>query len=263
MPFETGKYIEINNLKVEYIRQRQRVTALEGVDLILEQGQTGVIIGPSGCGKSTLLHVLAGLKTEYEGQVLINGKFPGYNMGTALILQDYGLLPWKTVWSNVALGLKVRKLPKAEIQKTVNEILQRFSLMDLRDRFPSQLSGGQRQRVAIARALALKPELLLMDEPFSSLDALTREELQDFLLRLWENTGMSIILVTHSIEEAVFLGQRIFVMSASPGTVIAKIDNKLAGDRGLRGKKEFYQLCSYLRSLLKGRKRNEQISEYC
>ncbi|MFZ7103657.1 MAG: ABC transporter ATP-binding protein [Peptococcaceae bacterium] len=246
-------YLEVKSLQVEYLQQDNSFIALQSADLTLEKGKIGVLIGPSGSGKSTLLHVLAGLKNEFGGQVLVKGGPASVtNKGTALILQDYGLLPWKTVWHNTALGLEIRKFNSGDIRNHVEKILNKLGILALAGRYPVQLSGGQRQRVAIARALALEPELLLMDEPFSSLDALTREELQDLLLQIWQETRMTILLVTHGIEEAVFLGQKIFVMSSAPGRIIKTVDNKLAGDINSRGKQEYYELCSRLRSLLRG-----------
>lgn len=247
-------YLSVQSLKVEYLQNDQKVTALESVDLSLKKGSTGVIIGPSGCGKSTLLNVLAGLNSNYSGQVLIDGKIPASGGETALILQDYGLLPWKTVWDNVILGLELRKKPAREIKKAGENALEQLGLLPLAKRYPAQLSGGQRQRVAIARALVLGPKLLLMDEPFSSLDALTREEIQDFLLEIWEKTKLTILLITHNIEEAVFLGQKIFVMSPCPGYIERELENVMAGDHHLRGRVQFLEMCSYLRSFLHRRK---------
>lgn len=247
-------YLSVQSLKVEYMQNEQKVTALESVDLSLKEGSTGVIIGPSGCGKSTLLNVLAGLKSDYSGQVLIDGRIPASGGETALILQDYGLLPWKTVWDNVILGLELRKKPVGEIKKAGETALDQLGLLSLAKRYPAQLSGGQRQRVAIARALVLGPKLLLMDEPFSSLDALTREEIQDFLLEIWEKTRLTILLITHNIEEAVFLGQKIFVMSPCPGHIEEELENVMAGDHHLRGRVQFLEMCSYLRSFLHRRK---------
>ena len=182
-------FLSIKSLKVDYEQKGEIVTALDSVNLSLPRGKRGVIIGPSGCGKSTLITVLAGLNSNYSGDVQINGKPPVVGGETALILQDFGLLPWKTVWDNVVLGLKLRKKTTAEINIAVETVLKKLGLSSLAKRYPAQLSGGQRQRVAIARALVLEPRLLLMDEPFSSLDALTREEIQDFLLKIWEEPG--------------------------------------------------------------------------
>jgi NitT/TauT family transport system ATP-binding protein len=243
-------YVLIESLRVDYRQGKKALTALEAVDLSLPAGKTGVLIGPSGCGKSTLLNILAGLNSRYSGKVLIDGRLPVSGGETALILQDYGLLPWKTVWDNVILGLRLRKKTFRETKAKAEAVLDKLDLLHMTQRFPSQLSGGQRQRVAVARALVLEPKLLLMDEPFSSLDALTREEIQNFLLKIWEETRLTILLVTHNIEEAVFLGQKIFVMSPGPGRIEQELENKMAGDYHLRGQMRFLERCNYLRSLL-------------
>jgi taurine transport system ATP-binding protein len=248
-------YLLIQSLQVDYRHHHQIHSALRDVNLSLPRGSIGAIIGPSGCGKSTLLSVLAGLNQEYTGRVYLNGKVPQETGEAALILQEYGLLPWKTVWDNVRLGLQIRRLSKAETAGKAEQILSKLGLLSLRKRFPTQLSGGQRQRVAIARSLVLEPELLLMDEPFSSLDALTREEMQDFLLQLWQETDLTILFITHNIEEAVFLGQRIFVMSGCPGTIIKEYPNPLAGDYSARGKPEFWEIANSLRTYLRGREK--------
>ena len=245
-----NSYLSVTSLKVEYRQKGQALTALESVDLSLSRGKTGVIIGPSGCGKSTLLNVLAGLNPRYSGSVLIGGRPPEAGRETALILQDYGLLPWKTVWDNVVLGMQIRKDPARATRTAAEAVLDKLGLLPLAGRYPAQLSGGQRQRVAIARALVLDPKLLLMDEPFSSLDALTREEIQDFLLKIWEETRLTILLITHNIEEAVFLGQRIFIMSPCPGKIEQEVENKMAGDYNLRGRVQFLEMCSSLRAFL-------------
>lgn len=245
-------YLSIKSLRVDYEQKGASVTALDAVHLSLAQGKRGVIIGPSGCGKSTLINILAGLNSHYSGQVLIGGTPPARGGDTALILQNFGLLPWKTVWDNVALGMKLRKKAAAEIKTTVKTVLEKLGLGSLSKRYPAQLSGGQKQRVAIARALVLEPKLLLMDEPFSSLDALTREEIQDFLLEIWEETRLTTLLITHNIEEAVLLGQKIFIMSPGPGQIQQEVENKLAGAAHLRGEIQFLQMCNYLRSFLRG-----------
>ena len=246
-------YLSIDSLQVSYAQSKQITPALKDVSLSLPLGSIGAIIGPSGCGKSTLLSVLAGLNNKYQGSVLLNGKPPKESSEVALILQEYGLLPWKTVWDNVKLGLQVKGISAKEAANRTETILHKLGLLHLRKRYPIQLSGGQRQRVAIARSLILNPELLLMDEPFSSLDALTREEMQDLLLNVWKETGLTILLITHNIEEAVFLGQKIFIMSACPGTIIQELENPLAGDYAARGKMEFLEMCNSLRLSLRGR----------
>lgn len=246
-------YLIIDSLQVHYKQNNKLTPALNGVSFSLPQGCIGAIIGPSGCGKSTLLSVLAGLNQEYDGKVLLNGQEPHKSRNSALILQEYGLLPWKTVWDNVRLGLQIKGIAKKEIAEKAEKILKDLGLLALRKRFPAQLSGGQRQRVAIARSLVLEPELLLMDEPFSSLDALTREEMQDLLLQLWQETKLTILFITHNIEEAVFLGQKIYVMSGCPGSILKQFDNPLAGDYSARGKLEFLQMANALRLSLRGR----------
>lgn len=251
--YMNNNYLEIEALKVVYTQNGQSNVALKDVTLSVPQGQIGAIIGPSGCGKSTLLSVVAGLNKKYEGKVLLKGAPPKENNEVALILQEYGLLPWKTVWDNVKLGLQIKGISSKEAADRTEKILKQMGLYDMRKRFPIQLSGGQRQRVAIARSLVLDPELLLMDEPFSSLDALTREEMQDLVLNVWQETGLTILIITHNIEEAVFLGHKIFVMSNCPGTIIQEIENPLAGDYTARGKMEFLEVCSSLRSSLRGR----------
>ncbi len=240
-------YITIKSLNVDFKQKNEKTTALQSVNLALDEGKIGVIIGPSGCGKSTLLNVLSGLNPNYSGEVLIGDTLPHQTRETALILQEYGLLPWKTVWDNVSLGLLIRKPTKEEIIARTGKILEQLGLSSLAKRYPAQLSGGQRQRVAIARSLVLEPKLLLMDEPFSSLDALTREEMQNLLLKIWREKDLTILLVTHNIEEAVFIGQRIFIMTPCPGNIVQEVNNEIAGDYDLRGKIEFLKICNQLR----------------
>ncbi len=244
-------YLDIQSLQVDFLQKNKSHNVLNDVNLQLPQGKIGVIIGPSGCGKSTLLNVLANLNQDYRGRDSINGQPPVEHRGTALILQDYGLLPWKNVWNNIQLGLEIRKIPKEQTKTRIEAILKKMGIADLKKRYPAQLSGGQKQRVAIARSLVLEPELLLMDEPFSSLDALNREEMQDILMQIWQETNLTILLITHSIEEAVFLGRKIFVMSACPGTIIKTFDNPIAGDHSSRGKVEFLDMGNTLRSYLR------------
>ncbi len=260
--------VELGGVGVDYESLGRTITAIDGIDLKIPAGDALSIIGPSGCGKSTLLYTLSGLIKPTRGSVKINGReLSGQRRETALILQDYGLFPWNTVFDNAALGLRVRHVPKDEINAEVGNILRRLGLWDMRDRYPVQLSGGQRQRVAIARSLALNPDLLLMDEPFSSLDALTREELQNTVLEIWRERNingrnssngnssaklLTIVLVTHSIEEAAFLGRRIAVMEMGPGRIIKVVDNNGMGGVEYRNTPAFYDRCAGLRGLLKG-----------
>lgn len=257
--------VELAAVGVDYNGFGRTVTALDAVDLTIPAGDSLAIIGPSGCGKSTLLYTLSGLIGPARGSIKVDGQeLPGQRRQTALILQDYGLFPWNTVFDNAALGLRVRHVPKDEIKDRVDKILHRLGLWEMRDRYPGQLSGGQRQRVAIARSLALDPDLLLMDEPFSSLDALTREDLQNTVLEIWKErrvnglsgngkhpSPLSIVLVTHSIEEAVFLGRRIAVMSMNPGRIVTVVDNPQMGELDYRNTPGFYDCCAMLRSMLK------------
>lgn len=206
----------------------KETVALRDVSFVLAAGESLAVVGPSGCGKTTLLSLIAGLMPPTTGRLTVAGQpVVPRRPGTALIMQDYGLLPWKTVRQNVTLGLQIRGLPPDAADQALAEV----GLLDLARRWPHQLSGGQRQRVAIARSLALQPDLLLMDEPFSALDALTREEMQDLLLGIWQRRATSAVLVTHSISEAVYLGQQILVLSSRPGRTVAHFHNSCLGDR--------------------------------
>ncbi len=237
--------ISVNNVSKVY---EDGTIALKNVSFEVEKGESCSIIGPSGCGKSTLLLIIAGLLKPTEGYVEVNGKVVRKPMrDVALILQDYGLFPWKTVYDNIALGLRIRKVDRKVERRIVCDLIERLGLKGFEKHYPKQLSGGMKQKVAIARALAIQPRILLMDEPFSSLDALTREDLQNFLLRLWNERRMTIILVTHSIEEAVFLGRKIIVLTPRPGTVKAVIENPSAGDENYRFTEEFFEKCREVR----------------
>ncbi|WP_104370888.1 ABC transporter ATP-binding protein [Desulfocucumis palustris] len=243
--------VRVNGLSLWYGGGEHRVQALDRISFTIPRGGTCAVIGPSGSGKSTLLYVFSGLLEEYSGEVLVDGeKVPRGRRKTALILQDHGLLPWKKVWDNAALGLAIRRVPPAIKRERIASILKEMGLWEMRNRYPSQLSGGQRQRIGIARALALEPDLLLMDEPFSSLDALTRETMQQLLLNIWLKDRITIVLVTHSIEEAIFLGQRIIVLSERPGRVVEVVDNPRAGRMDYRKTGEFYRMATRVRELL-------------
>jgi NitT/TauT family transport system ATP-binding protein len=243
--------VQIRGVSVAYEGLSGSVAALSGFDLEVADGEPVAIVGPSGCGKSTLLLAVAGLVTPGEGTIAVGGKpLRGPRLHTALILQDFGLLPWKTVLKNAALGLTLRGVPQAERARRAAEALDRVGLSDFVRAYPGELSGGMRQRLAMARALALDADLLLMDEPLSSLDALTREDLQGLLLEIWRQRRPSVLLVTHSIEEAVFLGRRIVVVTPRPGRVANLVDNPGMGAPGYRATPEFHGRCAELRRLL-------------
>ncbi|MFQ5912783.1 MAG: ABC transporter ATP-binding protein [Nitrospinota bacterium] len=228
-------------------------SVLDDVSLAVPTGGSMAVIGPSGCGKTTLLYNLAGLRRPNSGRVRIGGsEIRGPREKTAVILQHYGLFPWKTVYENAALGLRIRGAPADERRRRVEPILEELGIAELRDRYPRQVSGGQRQRVAIARALALDPDLLIMDEPFSSLDALTREAHQYLLLSLWSEKGVTLVLVSHSIEEAAFLGQEVLIFSERPARVRCVLSNPAIGSEDYRSQPAYQQLCTELRDLLRG-----------
>ncbi|ODA42876.1 ABC transporter ATP-binding protein [Desulfosporosinus sp. BG] len=246
--------IEISDCNLAYVQGASQVQVYDDFSLKVEPGESVVLIGPSGCGKSTLLYLLAGLLQPTGGEIRIWGEqVVGARQKTAFILQEYGLFPWLNVEQNVCLGLRVRHIPKRKYQRAVEEMINKMGLWEVKHHFPSQLSGGQRQRVALARALTLQPDLLLMDEPLSALDALTRERLQKLLLEIWQEQKLTTVLVTHSIEEAVFLGSRILVLAdGRPTQVMGEILNPLVGQSGYRQTSEFFQKTSYVRSLLEG-----------
>ncbi len=229
----------------------------------VEPGEGWAIIGPSGCGKSTLLYLIAGLRRPATGQILVDDQpIVRPRPQTGLILQDYGLLPWATVWDNAALGLDMRRfygpdgkhVPLDELltNKTqrVNYWLERLGISHVARHYPHQLSGGQRQRAAIARTLVLNPDLLLMDEPFGALDALTREDLQRLTLDLRAERRLTMLLVTHNIDEAVFMGQKILILTHPPTTAAVIVDNPSAGVPGYRQQDEFFRRCNQLRARL-------------
>jgi NitT/TauT family transport system ATP-binding protein/sulfonate transport system ATP-binding protein len=196
------------------------IEALARIDIAIAAGEFVCMIGASGCGKSTLLRIVAGFEEPTSGGVAVQGKpitGPGSDRG--MVFQDYALFPWMSVHQNIGFGPRQRQLPRREVQAIANEFVRLVGLERFADRYPSQLSGGMKQRVAIARVLANNATILLMDEPFGALDALTREQLQRELLQIWARTGVTIIFVTHSVEEAVLLADRVLVMSAGPGRI--------------------------------------------
>ncbi|MCR8463671.1 MAG: ABC transporter ATP-binding protein [Candidatus Korarchaeota archaeon] len=218
--------IEVRNVtKVFDSARNEHVIALKNVSFSVDEGQFVSIVGPSGCGKSTLLYIIAGLVKPSSGEVLVDNKpvtGPGPDRG--LVFQEHALFPWLTVYDNIKYGLEELGLPKSEIKKVVEYYIDLMGLRGFERKYPKELSGGMKQRVAIARTLACNPRIILMDEPFGSLDAQMREILQEELLKLWYNSKKTIIFVTHSVEEAIYLSQKVIVMTYRPGTVKGIVD---------------------------------------
>ena len=210
-------------LRIEGLGKRYGVVeALRGADLLVHKGEFICLLGASGCGKSTLLRIVAGFEPPSSGRVSVGGALvTGPGPGRGMVFQDYGLFPWLTVRDNIGFGPKARGLPRAEIGRIADRFLTMVGLVRFADAYPHQLSGGMKQRVAIARVLANDAELLLMDEPFGALDAMTRERLQDELLRIWAKNRLTVLFVTHAIEEAILLADRVIVMSPGPGHIVA------------------------------------------
>lgn len=242
----------LKDVTLQYDDGKASVVALRDLDLCVSGGQSISIIGPSGCGKSSMLSMICGLIEPTSGSVTVDGKIiDSVRQKTAYIPQDFGLLPWKNALENAELGLKIRRIPKAERRRIARSSLDSVGLSGFEDAYPNDLSGGMKQRLALARSLTIDADLLLMDEPLSALDALMRESIQDMLLTLWMERKYTQIIVTHSIEEAVFLGERICVMSSRPGSIKTIVDNPFMGTREFRDTSTFYDLCNLLRSCLK------------
>jgi len=217
---EKRTHLAVRGVTKRFTVGDEEIEALARVDVTIGEGEFVCLIGASGCGKSTLLRLIAGFEEPSTGDVTSGGKpitGPGSDRG--MVFQDYALFPWMTVRQNIGFGPRQRQLPRKEIAEIANEFVRLVGLERFADRYPSQLSGGMKQRVAIARVLANNAQVLLMDEPFGALDALTREQLQGELLQIWKRTGVTIIFVTHSVEEAVLMADRVLVMSAGPGRI--------------------------------------------
>jgi len=254
--------IDVRGLTFAYPHQPP---LFEGFGWQVRADETWAIIGPSGCGKSTLLYLLAGLRQPSAGEIWIGDqRLMRPRPRTGLILQDYGLLPWATVLQNVTLGLRIRRFygpdgrhaPAGrrvlhdEIRHQAEMWLTRLGISELKNQYPAQLSGGQRQRTAIARTLAMNPDLLLMDEPFSSLDTLTREDLERLMLELRAETGLTTVVVTHNIEEAVYLGRRLLLLRQPPHREPTIIENPGAGNLNYRHQTAFQDRCNQIRERL-------------
>lgn len=229
-------------------------TVLENVSFSLAEEETIAVVGPSGCGKTTLLYMLCGLSAPSAGKVMLDGRpVVKPRSDISIILQDYGLLPWKSVLHNVALGLKVQGIGRRERLNRAEAVLEEMGISSKADDYPGTLSGGEQQRVAIARAFVTKPRLMLLDEPFSSLDAMTREKMQGIMLNVWGRRRVPSLLVTHSLEEAVTLGRKILVLGGRPATPVACFDNPGFGDPQVKSTEEGFALLREIRSTLEER----------
>jgi NitT/TauT family transport system ATP-binding protein len=227
--------ISLRDVSKVFSARGREVTALQDISLDVHSGEFLVIVGPSGCGKSTLLDLLGGLGTVSSGEISIDGRpVTGPGLDRGIVFQQYALLPWRTALSNVEFGLEAAGASRRDRTDRARHFLDLVGLAGFADRYPHELSGGMKQRVAIARSLAVDPDVLLMDEPFAALDAQTRDTLQDELLRIWERTGKTVVFITHGIDEAVYLGQRVAVMTSRPGrikqVVEIALDSRRAGE---------------------------------
>ena len=249
--------IEINHVSMYYQTGATEVLALKDVTVDIQKGEFISLLGPSGCGKTTLLRLMADLLKPTEGTIHVSGSTPA----EARLAQKYGIVfqsptlyDWRKVRKNVSLPLEMMKVPKEQQQKRVDELLELVGLSKFKDKFPWQLSGGMQQRVAIARALATDPQILLMDEPFSALDEFSRERLNEELLSIWSKIGNTVVFVTHSISEAIFLSDRVFVLSPHPGRLSKVVEIPLPRPRTkeMRESPEFYKLITDIRNSFEG-----------
>jgi ABC-type nitrate/sulfonate/bicarbonate transport system ATPase subunit len=225
--------LEIKGLNKQYQVRGESLSVLEDISLSIKPGEFVSVVGSSGCGKSTLLKLIIGLEDDYQGELLLDGnRLVGTSLERGIVFQEHRLFPWLTVEQNIGIGLlNNTKLTDEEKRKSIREHIELVGLNDFANAYPYQLSGGMSQRVAIARALVNRPEVLLLDEPFGALDAFTRAYLQEELQRIWEKEGITMILVTHDVEEAVYLGDRVVVMQPRPGRIKRIVDVPLARER--------------------------------
>jgi NitT/TauT family transport system ATP-binding protein len=235
--------------------------ALQDVNLKVKKGEFLAIVGPSGCGKSTFLDMIAGLAQPSSGQITIDGhKITGPALDRGIVLQGYALFPWRTVRHNVEFGLEIKKIPQSERGAISQKYINLVGLQDFEDRYPHELSGGMKQRVAIARALAYDPDVLLMDEPFAAVDAQTRESLQEELLCIWQETKKTVVFVTHSIDEAVFLADRVAIMTTNPGTIQEIVNVTLPRPRrDIRASADFGWIRHKVAELLHHREKSDSV----
>ncbi len=254
-------HLEINHLYKQFETRQGPIVALQDINLHVETGELVCAVGASGSGKSTLLRLVAGLDSPSSGEITVDGQVvtgPGADRG--MVFQSYTLYPWMTVQKNVEFGLKLQGIGPRERREMASYFLDVVGLTKFARSLPKELSGGMKQRVAIARTLASRPKIMLMDEPFGALDVQTKETMQQFMLDLWERTGVSILMITHDVDEAVFLAQRIYVLTAHPGTVQTEIfvDLPLDRDYHIRREPKFQNCREEIMDLLRG-KRQESL----
>lgn len=233
----------MQTIRIDHVHKRfGSLEVLSDIDFTIEKGEFAAIVGPSGCGKSTVLRMIAGLETATEGQVLANDKpIHKPDPQRVLIFQEHALYPWRTVEQNVGFGLELAGISAKERRARVDEVLEKVGLGGFQKYYPAQLSGGMKQRASIARALVMNPEVLLLDEPYGALDAITRLTMQNELIRLWRGTGKTVLLITHDIDEAVYLADTIYVMSPRPGRIIGKVQADMLRPRN-RNSEQFVKL---------------------
>jgi len=256
--------ISLRNVSRTFVSaQGEKIQAVHDINFEVEDvyspegrdvGEFRVLLGPSGCGKSTILRMIAGLDHPDTGQVLVNGQRvtgPGADRG--MVFQKYTSFPWLTVADNVAYGLKIQRTPAAERERMVAHLIQAVGLSGFEKAYPDTLSGGMQQRVAIARTLAVRPQVILMDEPFGALDAQTRADMQNLLLKIWEEAASTILFVTHDVEEAIYLGDRLFILSARPGTIVEDVPVPFGRPRNpaVKQSKDFQELVQYVLACLR------------
>ncbi len=243
--------------------QGEKIEALHDINFQVEDeyspegrdvGEFRVLLGPSGCGKSTILRLVAGLDRPSQGEVLVNGQpvsGPGRDRG--MVFQKYTSFPWLTVAENIAYGMKINGLPTKEQRETVTHLMEAVGLKGFEKAYPHTLSGGMQQRVAIARTLAVRPQVILMDEPFGALDAQTRSDMQALLLKIWDETACTVLFVTHDVEEAIYLADRIFILSARPGTIVedVPVPFERPRDPAMKQSKEFHELQDFVLASLR------------
>ncbi len=255
--------IVLRGLTKQFEVKDRTITAVKGVDLSIREGEFVCIVGPSGCGKTTLLRILAGLETATAGEIQIMRNDPSKPLNS-MVFQEQSIFPWMSVRKNIGFGLKCRGVNRKTIAEVVDRYLSMIGLQKFGEAYPHQLSGGMKQRVSVARAFANDPEILLMDEPFAALDEQNKIMLQEELLKIWEGSRKTVIFITHSIDEALILADRVIIMTSHPGTFKASIEVDLPRPRRiaeLRSDSRFNELFTYLWSILREEVRKAKVSE--